>query len=92
MTTAPASSAAAATATTGRRPTLAPMAGTARAYGTAGPFLLPRCQPRGGTPGSMRKQRPADATATIFFDRGTLVDGAANFPFPAPFIRVDTEK
>ena len=25
-------------------------------------------------------------------DGNTLVDGAANFPFPAPFIRVDTEK
>ena len=24
-------------------------------------------------------------------DGNTLVDGAANFPFPAPFIRVDTE-
>jgi hypothetical protein len=43
-------------------------------------------------PGSKRKQRPATATATILFDGNTLVDGAANFPFPAPFIRVDTEK
>jgi hypothetical protein len=43
-------------------------------------------------PGSMRKERPATATATIVFDGNTLVDGAANFPFPAPFIRVDTEK
>ena len=43
-------------------------------------------------PGSMRKERPATATATIVFDGSTLVDGAANFPFPAPFIRVDTEK
>jgi hypothetical protein len=43
-------------------------------------------------PGSMRKERSATATATIVFDRKTLVDGAANFPFPAPFIRVDTEK
>jgi hypothetical protein len=30
--------------------------------------------------------------ATIVFDGHTLVDGAANFPFPAPFIRVDVEK
>ena len=44
------------------------------------------------TPGSKRKQRSAAATATIVFDGDTLVDGAANFPFPAPFIRVDTEK
>ena len=43
-------------------------------------------------PGSKRKQRAATATATIVFDGNTLVDGAANFPFPAPFIRVDTEK
>jgi hypothetical protein len=43
-------------------------------------------------PGSKRKQRPATATATIVFDGTTLVDGAANFPFPAPFIRVDSEK
>ena len=43
-------------------------------------------------PGSKRKERPASATATIVFDGNTLVDGAANFPFPAPFIRVDTEK
>jgi hypothetical protein len=43
-------------------------------------------------PGSKRKQRPATATATIVFDGNTLVNGAANFPFPAPFIRVDTEK
>ena len=42
-------------------------------------------------PGSMRKERPATATATIVFDGNTLVDGAANFPFPAPFIRVDIE-
>jgi hypothetical protein len=40
-------------------------------------------------PGSMTKER--SATATIVFDGNTLVDGAANFPFPAPFIRVDTE-
>jgi len=38
----------------------------------------------------MRKQR--SATATIVFDGNTLVNGAANFPFPAPFIRVDSEK
>ncbi len=43
-------------------------------------------------PGSKSKERPATATATIVFDGNTLVDGAANFPFPAPFIRVDTEK
>ena len=43
-------------------------------------------------PGSKRKQRTAAATATIVFDETTLIDGAANFPFPAPFIRVDTEK
>jgi hypothetical protein len=43
-------------------------------------------------PGSMRKERSATATATIVFDRKTLVDGTANFPFPAPFIRVDIEK
>jgi hypothetical protein len=43
-------------------------------------------------PGSKRKQRSAAATATIIFDGNTLVNGAANFPFPAPFIRVDTEK
>ena len=43
-------------------------------------------------PGSKRKERAATATAKIVFDGSTLVDGAANFPFPAPFIRVDTEK
>jgi hypothetical protein len=43
-------------------------------------------------PGSKRKERSAAATATIVFDGNTLVNGAANFPFPAPFIRVDTEK
>jgi len=43
-------------------------------------------------PGSKRKERSATATATIVFDGDTLVDGDANFPFPAPFIRVDTEK
>jgi hypothetical protein len=43
-------------------------------------------------PGSKRKERSATATATIVFDGITLVDGAANFPFPAPFIRVDIEK
>jgi hypothetical protein len=43
-------------------------------------------------PGSKSKQRAATATATIVFDGNTLVNGAANFPFPAPFIRVDTEK
>jgi hypothetical protein len=44
------------------------------------------------TPGSKRMERPATATATILFDGSPLVDGASNFPFPAPFIRVDTEK
>jgi hypothetical protein len=43
-------------------------------------------------PGSKSKERSATATATIVFDGTTLVDGAANFPFPAPFIRVDIEK
>jgi hypothetical protein len=43
-------------------------------------------------PGSKRKQRSASATATILFDGNTLVNGAANSPFPAPFIRVDIEK
>jgi hypothetical protein len=43
-------------------------------------------------PGSKSKERSATATATIAFDGITLVDGAANFPFPAPFIRVDIEK
>ena len=43
-------------------------------------------------PGSKRKERSATATATIVFDGSTLVNGAANFPFPEPFIRVDTEK
>jgi hypothetical protein len=43
-------------------------------------------------PGSKRKERSATATATIVFDGNTIVDGAANFPFPAPFIRVDIEK
>jgi hypothetical protein len=42
-------------------------------------------------PGSKSKERSATATATIVFDGTTLVDGAANFPFPAPFIRVDIE-
>jgi hypothetical protein len=43
-------------------------------------------------PGSMRMERAATATATIVFDGNTLVNGDSNFPFPAPFIRVDTEK
>ena len=43
-------------------------------------------------PGSTQKERSATATATILFDGNTLVDGAANFLFPAPFIRVDIEK
>ena len=44
------------------------------------------------TPGSKRKERSATATTTIVFDGNTLVDGDSNFPFPPPFIRVDTEK
>ena len=43
-------------------------------------------------PGSKSKEPAATATATIVFDGSTLVGGAANFPFPAPFIRVDIEK
>src|SRR5262245_29819606 len=43
-------------------------------------------------PGSKSKERSATATATIVFDGSMLVNGAANFPFPAPFIRVDIEK
>ena len=43
-------------------------------------------------PGSKRKERAATATATIVFDGNTLVNGVANFPFHAPFIRVDVEK
>jgi hypothetical protein len=43
-------------------------------------------------PGSKSKERAATATATIVFDGTTLVSGDANFPFPAPFIRVDSEK
>ena len=43
-------------------------------------------------PGSKRKERSATATATIRFDGNTLVDGPANFPVPAAFIRVDIEK
>jgi hypothetical protein len=43
-------------------------------------------------PGSKRKERSATAAATIIFDGNTLVEGDANFPFPAPFIRVDIEK
>ena len=43
-------------------------------------------------PGSKRKERPASATATVVFDGNTFVDGAANFPFPAPFIRIDRER
>jgi hypothetical protein len=42
--------------------------------------------------GSKSKERSATATAMIVFDGNTLVNGAASFPFPAPFIRVDTEK
>jgi len=43
-------------------------------------------------PGSRRRERSATGTARIVFDGTTLVDGAANYPFPLPFIRVDTEK
>ena len=43
-------------------------------------------------PGSKRKERAANARARIVFDGNTLIDGAANFPFPAPFMRVDTER
>jgi len=43
-------------------------------------------------PGSKRMQRSATATSTILFDTNTFVDGASNFPFPEPFIRIDTEK
>jgi hypothetical protein len=43
-------------------------------------------------PGSRTKKRSATATATIVFDGNTLVDGDANFPFPAPFIRSDRER
>src|SRR5262245_3006617 len=43
-------------------------------------------------PGSKSKERSATATARIVFDGTTLVDGAPDFPFPAPFIRVDIEK
>src|SRR5262245_80551 len=43
-------------------------------------------------PGSKRKQRPATATATVVFDGTTLVSGDANFLFPPPFIREDSEK
>ncbi|WP_433528560.1 hypothetical protein ACQPYA_19645 [Micromonospora sp. CA-263727] len=34
-------------------------------------------------------QRPAAATATIIFDGNTVVDGTANYPNHAPFIRVE---
>ena len=43
-------------------------------------------------PGSWRRERPASATARVVFDGNTFVDGAANFPFPAPFIRIDRER
>jgi hypothetical protein len=43
-------------------------------------------------PGSKSKERSATGTATILFDGDTLVNGASNFPFPAPFVRADTEK
>jgi hypothetical protein len=43
-------------------------------------------------PGSKRQERSATATSRIVSDGETLVDGAANFPFPGPFIRIDTEK
>jgi hypothetical protein len=46
-----------------------------------------------GGPGSgfTTKQRAATATTTILFDGKTLVNGLSNFPFPAPFIRKDTQ-
>ncbi|BCB89775.1 hypothetical protein [Phytohabitans suffuscus] len=40
-------------------------------------------------PGSWLTQRSATATATIVLDGDTLVDGAANYPFHTPFIRVE---
>jgi hypothetical protein len=43
-------------------------------------------------PGSWRRERPANARARIVFDGATLVDGPSNFPFPAPFIRIDRER
>jgi hypothetical protein len=43
-------------------------------------------------PGSKSKKRTGTATTTILFDGATLVSGPANFPFPTPFIREDTEK
>ena len=43
-------------------------------------------------PGSWRRERPATARARVVFDGNTLVDGASNFPFPAPFIRIDRER
>jgi hypothetical protein len=43
-------------------------------------------------PGSTRRERAATATAKIVFDGNTLVRGDANFPFPAPFMRVDRER
>jgi hypothetical protein len=43
-------------------------------------------------PGSKSKKRAATATATVVFDGTTLVSGASNDQFPAPFIRVDSEK
>jgi hypothetical protein len=44
------------------------------------------------TAGSKSKERSATATATILFDGSTLVNGPSNFPFPEPFIRIDSEK
>ena len=43
-------------------------------------------------PGSRSRERRAGARATIVFDGNTVIDGVANFPFPAPFIRVDKER
>lgn len=43
-------------------------------------------------PGSIQLQRAATATATIVFDGNTFIDGEANYPFPAPFIRIDIEQ
>jgi hypothetical protein len=39
---------------------------------------------------SRSTERSATATATIVFDGNTPVNRAANLPFPAPFIRVDS--
>ena len=43
-------------------------------------------------PGSTRRERAANARAKVIFDGNTLVRGESNFPFPAPFMRVDRER